>query len=116
MPQSRNPDRFPFSVIDGSGRPEEILLSRRRAAFVREYASSHNTTQAAIKAGYSANAATKVAYKLLQDPKIRRVLLERQKRLASQAEIDHAWLLHEFRVTTQEAKANSDFSATTRCL
>lgn len=46
-------------------------LPEKQEVFVKEYMVDWNATQAAIRAGYSANSASQIAYQLLQKPSVR---------------------------------------------
>lgn len=58
-------------------------LTQKQAAFVREYLIDFNGTQAAIRAGYSAAAASEIAYENLRKPQVR-ILIEAEVKERSQ--------------------------------
>lgn len=49
-------------------------LAEKQEVFVKEYMVDWNATQAAIRAGYSANSAAQIAYQLLQKPSVRNAI------------------------------------------
>lgn len=62
-------------------------LPPRQAAFVREYMADLNATNAAIRAGYSAKAATQVASRLLTKAKVSNCIAEAVRRRAERVEL-----------------------------
>lgn len=63
-------------------------LDPRHQRFVTEYLIDLNGTQAAIRAGYSANSAAEQACDLLKNPKIKAAIEEGQKRLQAKLEMN----------------------------
>lgn len=67
--------------------PSRTVLDLRHQRFVDEYLIDLNGTQAAIRAGYSANSAAEQAYDLLRKPQIKAAIEASQKRLQDKLEI-----------------------------
>lgn len=67
--------------------PAKPTLDPRHQRFVDEYLIDLNGTQAAIRAGYSANSAVEQAYDLLRKPQIKAAIEASQKRLQDKLEI-----------------------------
>lgn len=74
----------PPKIRTAAARP---VLDLRHQRFVDEYLIDLNGTQAAIRAGYSANSAAEQAYDLLRKPQIKAAIEASQKRLQDKAEI-----------------------------
>ena len=70
-------------------------LTGKQRRFVQEYAVSWNGTQAAIRAGYSARNARKLASENLTKPDILRALDRRIKRISDGAEVRAVRILQE---------------------
>jgi len=72
-----------------AGRPTktERTMTAQQHAFVREYLVDRNATQAAIRAGYSKNSASKLGFDLLNNPLVRAAVEEGEKRLAEATDI-----------------------------
>lgn len=66
----------------------EIKLTIKQALFVSEFLKTGNATEAAKKAGYSEKFAGPNAGKLLKNPKVSRVLQERQKARSDRLELE----------------------------
>lgn len=62
-------------------------ITPRQARFVQEYLLDVNGTQAAIRAGYSAKSADRIAIELLRNPEVAREISERQARREQRTEI-----------------------------
>ncbi len=62
-------------------------LNPKHAAFAREVVKDHNGTQAAIRAGYSANGASVTANRLLANPKIKAAVAELESKAAAKAQV-----------------------------
>ena len=62
-------------------------LSDRKRKFAREYVVDLNATQAAIRAGYSARTANRLATRLLSDDGIRSLLAQHAKRALAKTEL-----------------------------
>lgn len=60
-------------------------LNARQKAFVREYLVDNNAAQAAIRAGYSAKAASQTGSRLMADVKIKAAIDHELSKLASEA-------------------------------
>lgn len=63
-------------------------LEPRQQRFVQEYLVDLNGTQAAIRAGYSANTAAEQSYDLLRKPQIQRAIKEGQEKLQAKLEVN----------------------------
>lgn len=66
----------------------EDKLTPKQALFVSEYLKTGNATEAAIKAGYSEKFAGPNAGKLLKNPKVSRVVQEKQKARSDRLELE----------------------------
>jgi phage terminase small subunit len=74
---------------------DDNLRTDRQAAFVREYFVDWNGTQAAIRAGYSADTAQEQSSRLLSNVIIRAAIERRAAQIAAVAEVDTAMLVRE---------------------
>lgn len=72
---------------------QRASLTPKQAAFVREYLIDLNGTQAAIRAGYSANAAEVEASRLLRNAKVAAAVAEAQAARAERCQVDADWVL-----------------------
>lgn len=72
-----------------------MALTAKQQRFVDEYLIDLNATQAAIRAGYSANTAEQQASRLLTNVKVRAYLSERQSARAGRVEITQDMVLKE---------------------
>lgn len=72
-----------------------MALTAKQQRFVDEYLIDLNATQAAIRAGYSANTAEQQASRLLTNVKVRAYLAERQSARAGRVEITQDMVLKE---------------------
>lgn len=75
---------------------DKIKLTDKQAAFIREYLVDLNATQAAIRAGYSANTATVIAHETLSKPYIQEALKCAMDKRASRTEITADRVLKEY--------------------
>jgi len=71
-------------------------LTDKQRRFVQEYLVDLNATQAAIRAGYSAKTAQKVAHGYLAKPGIQAALQERQAEIAESLEVTQERVVAEF--------------------
>lgn len=67
-----------------------MKLTEKQQRFVEEYVVDYNATQAAIRAGYSANRAGEIGYQQLQKTPIQEALRERRKKVDDMSLIDAA--------------------------
>jgi phage terminase small subunit len=95
-------------------KPEK--LERRQDLFVIEYMKDRNGTQAAIRAGYSSKGASVRAANLLAKSSIRRLIDEKERALAIEAEIDEAWVMKHLKQNVYRAIDLADVSALNRTL
>lgn len=72
-----------------------MALTAKQRRFVDEYLIDLNATQAAIRAGYSENRASEIAYQLLQKTTVQSHLSQRQKDLERRTEITQDRVLQE---------------------
>ena len=63
------------------------MLTAKQAAFVREYLIDRNATQAAIRAGYSADTAQQQGSRLLLNVVVKRALEAKERHLQAKAEM-----------------------------
>lgn len=74
------------------------IRSKRVPRFVEEYVKDRNGTQAAIRAGYTANidAACTTAVRLLGDPRIQALIVDEMARVSKEATVEAADVLREY--------------------
>ncbi len=72
-----------------------MSLTDKQAAFVREYLIDLNATQAAIRAGYSANTARAIGSENLSKPDIAEAIAEAAQKRAEETSIDAAYVLRQ---------------------
>jgi len=70
-----------------------MTLTLRRLQFIDEYMIDRNGTQAAIRAGYSAKAAGKMAHTLLSDYRVRAEIERRAAELSERASVSAAQVI-----------------------
>lgn len=77
---------------------QDPIRSKRVPRFVEEYCKDRNGTQAAIRAGYTANedAAGVTAVRLLADPRIQSMIEKQMDRVSQQATVEAADILREY--------------------
>ena len=68
-------------------------LTAKQQAFCEEYLVDLNATQAAIRAGYSENAASEIGYENLSKPQIAEVIAELQAKRSTKTELNAQWVL-----------------------
>lgn len=71
-------------------------LTAKQEAFVQEYLIDLNATQAAIRAGYSENAAQEIGYENLRKPQIADAIAEAQQKRAERTQITADRVLQEY--------------------
>lgn len=71
-------------------------LTEKQRIFVDEYLIDLNATQAAIKAGYSKNAAKEIAYENLTKPHIQKAIDKRKKNLSIKNKITVEKIIKEY--------------------
>lgn len=76
----------PWALISGAW-CSSLALSPKQAAFIREYLVDLNGTQAAIRAGYSAKTAEKIASENIRKPEVKRALDAAMKTRADRVEV-----------------------------
>lgn len=76
------------------GRMEK--LTAKQARFVEEYLVDLNATQAAIRAGYSENAASEIGYENLRKPQIQDAIAKRRQEMQQRTEITADRVLEEY--------------------
>jgi phage terminase small subunit len=74
-------------MTDKRRRPSPTELTERQRAFVREYLTGVNATEAARHAGYSAGSASRIAYALLRHPKVAVLIEQGNERRAEKRRI-----------------------------
>lgn len=70
-----------------------MALTRRRERFIAEYLIDLNSTQAAIRAGFSAKSAAQTGYKMLREPEIKAAVDAAQTEKLKKINIDTDWVL-----------------------
>ena len=73
------------------------MLNERQIRFAKEYCVDGHATNAAIRAGYSADSAHTQGSDLLKKPEIQARMEQRREELAAAADIDPAWVLKQWR-------------------
>jgi phage terminase small subunit len=68
-------------------------LTDKQKRFVEEYLKDLNATQAAIRAGYSANTANEQGARLLANVSVKAAVAKGQEKLSKRAQIDQEWVL-----------------------
>lgn len=86
------PEAAPEEELDRYGRGLDHLTGKQRL-FVEEYTIDWNGTQAAIRAGYSPNAAKDQAYENLRKPHIVEAIAKVMAARSEATRIDRAWVL-----------------------
>lgn len=85
-----------------------MALNAKQQAFVREYLVDLNATQAAIRAGYSANSARDIGYENLQRPEIAAAIKTEQDKRAERTRVSQDDVI---RGLLDEAKYRGDDSS-----
>lgn len=91
-------------------------MTPKQTAFVQEYMKDLNGTQAAIRAGYSADTATEQASRLLTNVKVASAIAELQADRAEQCGIDALWVLQKAKETFEAAFTADNHSAAVSAL
>lgn len=81
----------------------ELALRTKQAAFVAEYLIDLNATQAAIRAGYSANTARAISCELLTKPDIQTAIMEAMQKRAERTGITQDKVLSDIELIKQDA-------------
>lgn len=89
---------------------EELQLKYRQARFVVEYCKDQNGTQAAIRAGYSADSAASIASENLTKPEIRDAVNRKMNQMINTAEIDALWVLEKRKEIIDKSMASGSSS------
>lgn len=72
-------------------------LTEKQARFVREYLIDLNATQAAVRAGYSANTAHSAGQRLLKHPKVGEEIRTAHQQQSERVQLDADWVVQELR-------------------
>lgn len=72
------------------------MLTDKRQRFVQEYCVDFNATQAAKRAGYSADTAGSIGFDLLQIPEVKESIEERKKDIAAAVGLTPEWILRKW--------------------
>lgn len=67
-------------------------MTEKQSSFIDHYILDFNGTQAAIRAGYSAQYAGQQAYQLLVDPEIQAEIRKRREKLGKETGVDVDWV------------------------
>lgn len=78
-------------------------MRRKQQRFIEEYPVDCNATQAALRAGYSANCAGAIGSENLQKPEIRAAIDAKLKELAQKAEVDAVYIRTMLRLNAERA-------------
>lgn len=74
-----------------------MALTAKQTKFIDEYMIDLNATQAAIRAGYSANTASETGYENLRKPQIAAEIEKRQQKHAEKSEMTAEWVLQQYK-------------------
>ena len=86
-----------------------MALTAKQKAFVREYLVDLNATQAAIRAGYSSNTATKIASENLTKPDIQKAVQAALKAREKRTEVTQDYVITKLReIVEKEASDGPD--------
>lgn len=86
-------------------------LTDKQERFVAEYLVDLNSTQAAIRSGYSPRSAKKQGFENLQKPEIRRAINASKRRVAAKLEISAERVLQRLSDLSKKAEKAGQFSA-----
>ena len=81
-------------------------LTPKQHHFCIEYLKDRNGKAAAIRAGYSPNAAAQQAYELLKQPKIRAVVDAEQQDSLDRVRVDRDWIIERLKIEAEEAETD----------
>lgn len=79
-------------------------MTPKQEAFVREYLIDLNATQAAVRAGYSAQTAEQQGHQLLKKTSVAEAIRQAQSERAEKCDIDALWVLREAKSTYEAAR------------
>ena len=91
-------------------------MTDKQQKFVDEYLIDCNATQAAIRAGYSKNRASEIAYQLLQKTTVLDAIKAKQAVISDKAQRAVADVLADLRRITLEAWEKGDYRSALRAL
>ncbi|KAA8747118.1 terminase small subunit [Paenibacillus sp. UASWS1643] len=74
-----------------------MALTAKQTKFIDEYMIDLNATQAAIRAGYSANTASETGYENLRKPQIAAEIEKRQQKHAEETGMTVEWVLQQYK-------------------
>lgn len=86
-------------------------ITDRQHAFVREYLTDYNTTQAAIRAGYSPRSARTAGERNMHNDGIKNLIRAGMDDQARNVQVTKQWLLNQAVVIGMEARADKSHSA-----
>ena len=86
-------------------------LTTKQAAFIREYLIDLNATQAAIRAGYSAKTAGRVAGQVMQKPAVQQALRKAMNERSEKTEITAEYVLKTIKDTIEKNKSGETYDA-----
>lgn len=92
------------------------MLTPKRQRFIEEYLIDLNGTQAAIRAGYSARTANRIATEILSKPDIQRELAARRAALSEKTELTAEWIVRQLKVEATLHGEGSTHSARVQAL
>ncbi len=92
-------------TMDMDKAEDDLRLTPKQAAFVREFCKDSNATQAAVRSGYSAHTAQEQGSRLLSKAMIKEAVERRMTASAALAEVDAALVVRElFEVATADPR------------
>lgn len=86
-----------------------MKLTAKQQAFIKEYLIDLNSTQAAIRAGYSVNTAAEIGFENLRKPHIKQSIDEAMNKRSEKLEISAEYVLTKLKgITDSEEEKTSD--------
>jgi hypothetical protein len=85
-----------------NGKPQNEDIPPRQKAFIQEYLKDSNGTRAAKAVGYSEKTAGKIAYKILQNGKVKAELSRRQAKILEVTGITAKFVLQDLKDIVEE--------------
>ena len=86
-------------------------MNTKQAAFVHEYLIDRNGAAAAVRAGYSQNAARQIAHRLLTNDDVAAALAAGEEQIAHDAEINRRKVMEGLQEAIELARSKSDAGA-----
>tara|TARA_R110000782_G_scaffold143852_1_gene236681 strand:- start:958 stop:1341 length:384 start_codon:yes stop_codon:yes gene_type:complete len=87
-----------------------VTLTAKQQTFCEEYLIDLNATQAAIRAGYSVNAASEIGYENLSKPQLSEYITRLRAERSAETKIDASWVLREAKEAWETCKDNGELN------